>query len=287
MDDANCPLPFLGNQINTSWLYVSSDPFDTYSPYMHQDNRLSACGTTAGTYALFGSGDADLKTQSVATQLGLNRPFTPKGWTDPRDIVSAYEDAKKLSQYDFSVLTWNSNMTRNQALGQAFDQTFVYTDIRRERREDTKDYSGATSYSTWLVDSGWSNTPFSHREFWKKSAYGDGAHPDQYIYKWESEVDSLSFGAGHPTLERNIPIPTNDFATNCLGGRKVLFVWEVDLREIVWYNDTGFDHDTTTTGWYSYIADLTKYGTADFTDYLGNARGLCLKYTFPTTMFAQ
>ena len=100
-------------------------------------------------------------------------------------------------------------------------------------------------------------------------------------------MDSLSFGAGHPTLERNIPIPTSDFATNCLGGRKVLFVWEAALREIVWYNDTGFDHDTTTTGWYSYIADLTKYGTADFTDYLGNARGLCLKYTFPTTMFAQ
>ena len=42
-------------------------------------------------------------------------------WTDPNDIVKLYSDAKKWSEYDIYTLTWNSNMTRNQALGQAFD----------------------------------------------------------------------------------------------------------------------------------------------------------------------
>ena len=65
-DDSTYPLPFLGNSINDSWLYVTSDPFGAYSPYMHQDDRLSACGTTAGTYALLGNGDVDFKTQNTA-----------------------------------------------------------------------------------------------------------------------------------------------------------------------------------------------------------------------------
>ena len=287
-DDSTYPLPFLGNSINDSWLYVTSDPFGAYSPYMHQDDRLSACGTTAGTYALLGNGDVDFKTQNTASTLGMNRTFIPKSWTDPRDIIKFYQDAKQLSQYDIYTLSWNQNMTRNGAYGQAFDQTFVYTDIRRERREDTKDYTGATSYSTWLVDQGWSNTPFEHREQWEQNAYVQQRNNRyEYIYEWESEVDSLNFIGSHPTFERNVPIPTNDFGSNCIGSRRVMFVWEVSVRDILRYNDTGLDHDTTTTGWYSFIADLTQYGTADFTDYLGNARGLCMKYTFPTTMFSQ
>ena len=99
-----------------------------------------------------------------------------------------------MSEYDFNVLTWNSNMTRNWALGQAFDQTFVYTDIERQRQDHTKDYRGHEDYPpVSTVERGWSNTTFSTREYWDKRSTSDGAHPDQYIYEWRSEVDSLVF----------------------------------------------------------------------------------------------
>lgn len=107
--------------MNDAWLYVTTDPFGSYSPYMHRDDRLSAAGTTAGTYALFGTGDVDMRTEDVPAKLGMKRPFFPKAWTDPRDIISAYADAKLLSEPEFNMLTWNSNMTRSWALGQAFD----------------------------------------------------------------------------------------------------------------------------------------------------------------------
>lgn len=93
LTNGNYAIPW-GSTMNDAWLYVSSNPFTNYSPYMHQDDRLSAVGTTAGTYALFGNGDVDLKTQDFASTIGLNIPFTFKPWTDPRDILSAYEDAK-------------------------------------------------------------------------------------------------------------------------------------------------------------------------------------------------
>lgn len=89
MTDGTFDIPW-GSTMNDAWLYVSSNPFDNYSPYMHQDDRLSAAGTTAGTYALFGNGDVNMKTQDFASTIGLNIPFTFKPWTDPRDILSAY-----------------------------------------------------------------------------------------------------------------------------------------------------------------------------------------------------
>lgn len=89
LTNGNYTIPW-GSTMNDAWLYVSSNPFANYSPYMHQDDRLSAAGTTAGTYALFGNGDVDLKTQDFASTIGLNIPFTFKPWTDPRDIISAY-----------------------------------------------------------------------------------------------------------------------------------------------------------------------------------------------------
>lgn len=89
LTNGNYTIPW-GSTMNDAWLYISSNPFDNYSPYMHQDNRLSAAGTTAGTYALFGNGDVDMKTQDFASTIGLNMPFTFKPWTDPRDIISAY-----------------------------------------------------------------------------------------------------------------------------------------------------------------------------------------------------
>ena len=83
--------------MNKAWLYVTADPFGSYSPYMHRDDQLSTAGTTTGTYALFGTGDVDMRTEDVPAKLSMKRPFFPKAWTDPRDIVSAYQDAKTLS----------------------------------------------------------------------------------------------------------------------------------------------------------------------------------------------
>lgn len=122
-------------------------------------------------------------------------PFNFKAWTDPQDVISAYADAKRLSEYDFNVLTWNKNMTRSWALGQAFDQSFVYTDIERQRQYHSKDYTGHEEWPTpTTIERGWSNTTFSIREYWNKYAYYDDYyHPDQYIYEWTSDVDSLVF----------------------------------------------------------------------------------------------
>lgn len=189
MVDGTFALPDLGNVPNASWLYVTADPFGGYPAYMHRDDRLSAAGTTAGTYALFGDGDVDMKTQDTAAQLGLSRPFDFKAWTDPRDLINAYADAKTLSEQEFNMLTWNADMTRSWALGQAFDQNFVYSEIQRRRRTDALDYAGQETVSNRLIDSGWSNNVFQTREFWEKTAVEDGSHPDQYIYEWTSEVD--------------------------------------------------------------------------------------------------
>lgn len=63
-----------------------------------------------------------------------------------------------------------------------------------------------------------------------------------------------------------------------------MFVWETRVRDIVRYYDTGLDHDTTSTAWYASIVDFAKYGTADFIDNFGNNRGLCMKYTLPSTI---
>lgn len=64
MTDGTYDIPW-ANTMNDAWLYVTADPFANFSPYMHQDDRLSAAGTTAGTYALFGNGDVDMKTQDT------------------------------------------------------------------------------------------------------------------------------------------------------------------------------------------------------------------------------
>lgn len=215
MVDGTYDIPW-ANAMNDAWLYVTADPFANFSPYMHRDDRLSAAGTTAGTYALFGNGDVDMKTQDVEQTLGLNMPFSFNAWTDPRDVISAYQDAKTLSECDFNMLTWNSNMTRSWALGQAFDQTFVSQDLQRNRRYTSLDYTGQRTTSDSTIYAGWENVVFGTREMWRKSAAYDGSRPDQYIYEWTSELDSLSVGAGHPSFERNVPIPTSDFGTNCL-----------------------------------------------------------------------
>lgn len=175
--DGTYDIPW-ANTMNDAWLYVAADPFGSYSPYMHRDDRLSAAGTTAGTYALFGNGDVDMKTQDVATELGLNMPFNFKAWTDPRDIVSAYEDAKLLSEQEFNMLTWNSNMTRSWSLGQAFDQTFVSQDLQRNRHYTSLDYTGQQTTSDTTIYAGWENVVFSSREMWRKSAATHGSHPD-------------------------------------------------------------------------------------------------------------
>jgi len=131
-------------------------------------------------------------------------------------------------------------MTRNWALGQAFDQSFVYIDIERTRQTHTKNYGDEEKWKSGHVDGGWGNAAFEHREYWNKYAHYDSySHPDQYTYDWESQVDSLEFYGSHPTIERNVPVPTNAFATNCLQGRKVMFVWEAEVVENITYSDTG------------------------------------------------
>ena len=64
-DETMCPLPDLGNYVNTAWLYLSANPFDNFSPYMHEDPRLSGAGTVSATSAIFGQG-IDLKTENVS-----------------------------------------------------------------------------------------------------------------------------------------------------------------------------------------------------------------------------
>lgn len=258
VDGQICELPQLGNTKNTSWLYTE-DPFGSYSPYMHEEPLLSGAGTTAGTKALFGD-CIDLNTDDVATALGLNRPFFPNRWTDPRDIVKMYEDAKTWSNLDLNVLTWNQNLTRNNSYGQAFDQTWTYTYNRRERR--TIRQNGASPYDdfTQLVDSGWSNPVFETRRYWTKrsdNTYSDGSHdPTGYLhYAWESQVDSLTNNSGNPSLERNVPIPTSNFGSECLQGRKVMFVWKTTQRDVV-TRTSGSDTDVTTVKYFSFIADL-------------------------------
>lgn len=66
-----------------------------------------------------------------------------------------------------------------------------------------------------------------------------------------------------------------------------MFVWEAEVVEDITYSDSGIQPQVKTTSWYSFIGDFQKYGTADFVDHFGNNRGLCMKYTFPTTAMAQ
>ena len=60
MANGTYDIPYAAS-FNDSWTYLDQDPFSGHSPYMHKDDRLSAAGTTAGTYALFGQPDVDMK----------------------------------------------------------------------------------------------------------------------------------------------------------------------------------------------------------------------------------
>lgn len=83
-----------------------------------------------------------------------------------------------------------------------------------------------------------------------------------------------------------MPVPSSTFAVECLYDRRVMFVWEASVEEHVYYKNGG-SSTSTQTHWYSFTADLSRAGTQNFVDYLGNDRGLCMKYTCPTTIIAQ
>lgn len=160
--------------MNKAWLYVTADPFGSYSPYMHRDDRLSAAGTTAGTYALFGTGDVDMRTEDVPAKLSMKRPFFPKAWTDPRDIVSAYTDAKQLSEYDFNMLTWNNLLTGTQAVGQGIDASFDGTDISCVYTNRTlSSYNVPVDVKTDCDKAGWAQATFEIAEQWEQDIYYD------------------------------------------------------------------------------------------------------------------
>lgn len=140
------------------------------------------------------------------------------------------------------------------------------------------------------VDTGWQNSVFSHNEYWERSstnAYDGGAtDPTGYHhYAWKSEQNALSVIGSHPSMERNVPVPTNAFATNCLQERKVLFVWEARRTTQTTRHGQPIPPEQTTTKYFAYIGEMQVYGTQDFIDINGNNRGLCLKFTFPITSF--
>lgn len=185
---------------------------------MHRDDRLSAAGTTAGTYALFGNSDVDMQTEDVPTKLGMKRPFFPKAWTDPRDIINAYADAKQLSEYDFNMLTWNNLLTGYGAFGQGIDASFTGQDISCVyTNRILSSYNVPVYVKTDTDKVGWAQPTFEIAEWWEQNAYTDySTHPNQYTYTWESHTEEFALDRSHPTFERNVPIPTSNFGTECL-----------------------------------------------------------------------
>lgn len=192
------------------------------------------------------------------------------------------------------MLTWNKLLMGDPGdkekgtVGQGIDASFTGRDISCVYTNRTlSSYNVPVDVKTGTDKAGWTQPTFEIAEWWEQDAYYDySTHPDQYTYTWASHAEELALGSGHPTFERNVPIPTSTFGTECLQDRKLMFVWETRVRDRVTYYDTGLDHDTTSTAWYASIVDFTKYGTADFIDHFGNNRGLCMKYTLPSTIIA-
>lgn len=153
-----------------------------------------------------------------------------------------------------------------------------------------RSYPDDTGYLS--VESGWQNSVFSHNEYWERHSENSydrgGTDPSGYHhYAWKSEQNALSVIGNHPSMERNVPVPTNAFATNCLQGRKVLFVWEARTTTQTTRHGQPIPPEQTTKKYFAFIGDMQVYGTQDFIDTNGNNRGLCMRFTFPITSFDQ
>ena len=292
MADDTWPVPDLASQAtNQTWLYCGADPLSAWSPYMHEDSRLSAAGTTQATYSMFGQA-LDLHAVPPELPAGMNRPFTPKAFTARSDVSALFQDATRWTGWTLWTLSWNEHFVRQGAYGQAFDQSWAGSLNQRTRRTLLQNGQSPYSDQTQTLMTGWSDDVLTHQEYWEKDStntYEAGGYdPDGYHhYEWESRVDDLDLGGqSNPSLERNVPVPSLGYS-DCLSARSLVFVWQAVRRDITWRSGQGQTQDDTRTAWFAFKADFSKWGTWDFTDSGGNARGLCVRWTFPKTSIQQ
>lgn len=301
-DDFVASFPLLTDSHFTlpTWLWKHDDPLSGLISGAVRDDTLVNLYNDGFVSSWFTPAPDAYVPSDLLSVSDFKRPFIPHKWTDPKDIISAYSDAKEFSYWDQRIMSRNSYnsfysgscLADRDSAGQAFDRGWAAANnhVMTHRIEQ----NGPSPYYDQTTDrlgfnSGWTDSAFSHRvQYWNRQAsnsYYDGSQDgyEYYHYRWISQVDTLSCNIQDAQLEKNMPIPTEEFGLSCMFDHVVVFVWKVSRQYRKWWgNASGQDVNLQWTEYYYTMRRMTKAGQAQFTDIPTNTRRyLCQKYTLP------